>query len=342
MLFKVVMLYVGTVIGAGFASGQEILQFFIKYGQQGLWGVMLATVLFSYYGAAIMYLATKFNTRSYKEVLPYILGPGAKFIDALSLVMLVCGVGVMFAGSGAILHQYLGIPLSVGIILALMIVLAVLCGGVTRVLSANLLLVPIKLLAIIIVALLAVLNPATGEPLAGTPSNDLVASHWLWASMLFCSYNIVAPMAVLSSLGRMVTPRLGIVAGITGGVLLGLATLLVTLAGLAFYPTVNNYAIPLLYIATVVAPVLKTFIALLIWLAIITTAIADAHGFSSRMAPEGGRKYKLVALSVCVLVLPLAKIDFANLVQKLYPLFGYGGLILMISLGIMPFIKALR
>lgn len=299
----------------------------------------LATVLFAYFGAIIMYLATKLKSRSYQEVLPHLLGPGAKFIDLLSLLMLVCGVGVMFAGSGAILNQYLGIPLYIGIFIALVVTILVLCGGVTRVLSVNLILVPIKLLAVCIVALLAIFNPVPEGTTKVVEINNLVASHWLWASILYCSYNIVVPMAVLSSMGRMVAPRVGIMAGLLGGILLGLATLMVTLAGLAFYPAVTNYAVPLLYIATVVAPILKTFVALLIWLAIITTAIADAHGFSSRVAPEGGKKYKLAAVSVCLLVLPLAKIDFANLVQKLYPLFGYAGLILMISLVPVPFIK---
>ena len=50
-IFTLASVYVGTVIGAGFASGQEILQFFGKHGYKGILGVMVITVLFSLLGA---------------------------------------------------------------------------------------------------------------------------------------------------------------------------------------------------------------------------------------------------------------------------------------------------
>ena len=36
--------FVGIVVGAGFASGMEALQYFVAYGTQGFWGVLLAGV----------------------------------------------------------------------------------------------------------------------------------------------------------------------------------------------------------------------------------------------------------------------------------------------------------
>lgn len=39
--------YVATVIGAGFASGQEILSYFVIYGKQSLYGLLLVCVLFT-------------------------------------------------------------------------------------------------------------------------------------------------------------------------------------------------------------------------------------------------------------------------------------------------------
>jgi uncharacterized membrane protein YkvI len=36
---QVAAAYVGTAIGAGFASGQEIMQFFVRFGHKGIWGV---------------------------------------------------------------------------------------------------------------------------------------------------------------------------------------------------------------------------------------------------------------------------------------------------------------
>lgn len=63
MIMRIVMLYVGTVIGAGFASGQEILQFFIDYGYKGILGNVLAGILFIYLGFVVIYISSKLNAK---------------------------------------------------------------------------------------------------------------------------------------------------------------------------------------------------------------------------------------------------------------------------------------
>ncbi|OTA41527.1 MAG: hypothetical protein A6D92_05935 [Symbiobacterium thermophilum] len=51
-VFRVATTYIGTVVGAGFASGQETLRFFAAYGPAGLAGILLATLLFCYWASA--------------------------------------------------------------------------------------------------------------------------------------------------------------------------------------------------------------------------------------------------------------------------------------------------
>ena len=45
-IFKVTFVIIGTIIGAGFASGQEILIFFNNYGFYGLIGLIFSIILF--------------------------------------------------------------------------------------------------------------------------------------------------------------------------------------------------------------------------------------------------------------------------------------------------------
>ena len=49
-------MYVGAIIGAGYASGQETLQFFVSYGYIGIVGTIIAVVLFAWYGTMFMEL----------------------------------------------------------------------------------------------------------------------------------------------------------------------------------------------------------------------------------------------------------------------------------------------
>lgn len=43
---------VGTLVGSGFASGQEVMQYFTAYGIPGVWGAVLTMVLFALMCAA--------------------------------------------------------------------------------------------------------------------------------------------------------------------------------------------------------------------------------------------------------------------------------------------------
>lgn len=345
LLAKVVTLYIGAVIGAGFASGQEIMQFFILHGGNGLKGVLLATVLFSYLGGLVMFLAIKMRSASYREVLSYLLGPVAgKIMDVLNLIMLLGGISVMMAGSAAVFGEQFGLPARAGVWAVAVLTSLVILGGLEGVLTANVFLVPLKFLAVAAISL-AALN-VSGVPvgmLQDLPSpGGGVAGHWVSAGFLYVSYNMVVPIAVLSSLGRIVPLRLGVAGGLLGGALLGVAVSLVALAGLAYLPEIAVCQIPVLYLAGRLGAGFRFVLGFLILLAILTTAIADAHGFASRLAPEGGSRYRFVGIGACLLALPLSEISFAGLVRLLYPLFGYAGLVLLLALLIVPLLNFFR
>ena len=51
---KIASIYVGTVIGAGFASGREITEFFGVYGIKGTWGIFLSCSLFAFVGSLLL------------------------------------------------------------------------------------------------------------------------------------------------------------------------------------------------------------------------------------------------------------------------------------------------
>ena len=50
--FSIAMALVGTLIGAGYASGQELMQFFGAFGAKGIIGIVIALVFFFQIGRA--------------------------------------------------------------------------------------------------------------------------------------------------------------------------------------------------------------------------------------------------------------------------------------------------
>jgi uncharacterized membrane protein YkvI len=344
LLAKVVSLYIGGVIGAGFASGQEILQFFILHGANGLKGVALATALFVYLGGYVMFISTSLKTTGYMKLLTLLLGQRAgKIIDILNLCMLLGGLSVMLSGSAAVFGEQFGLPARAGALVVASLTALVILGGLDGVLTANVFLVPIKFLAVSLVSLAALYmggGPAVLEPVM--PASAGVAGHWALASFLYVSYNMVVPLAVLSSLGRTVPPKIGVAGGVLGGLLLGLSVCLVTLAGLRHTPEVSTYQIPLLYLAGSLGQGCRQAIGILIWLAILTTAIAQAHGLASRFSGGTLKTYRIFGIGACLLALPLSCFNFAALVRFLYPLFGCAGLVLLLALLLAPLTKFFR
>lgn len=339
-LAKVVTTYIGAVIGAGFATGQEILQFFALFGLNGLLGIIVATALFSYLGALVMFLAVHMNTSNYRKLLFYLMGFRAgRIMDIFNIFMLLGGLGVMLAGSGAVFFEFLGLSYSFGVWLVTLLTCVVILGGLNGVLTVNIFLVPLKFLAIVFISIAALVYQGDFLALQPAPVTATVAGHWLWASVLYVSYNMIVPFAVLSSLGRTVSLKEGMTGGVMGGLGLGLAAALIFLVNLAFYQEIEGYQVPLLLVAGRLGSVFQWVLGLLIWLAIFTTAVADAHGFASRLSPGGGMRYRLFGVGACFVVLPLANLGFARLVQVLYPFFGYAGLILLVFLLITPLVK---
>ena len=344
LYIKTTSLYIGSVIGAGFATGQEILQFYISYGYFGLLGILVTTILFAYFGTLVLLLSVKHKTSGYHELLPHILGKyGSKIVDKLSLLMLITSLGVMFAGSGAVFSESSGSWSKLGIFTTALITVIVIIGGLNRVLTANVLLVPLKIIALIVISVLGIINQGgVNNSLPEVVSINKTVPDWLWSSILYVSYNMIVAMAVMSSLGKKINAKISLVAGITGGLLLGITAGLITLAGLSYYPEITGHEIPLLYIANQLGSYFHYSFGILIWLAITTTAISSAHGFASRLAEQNSIKYKIVGVGICLSVLPLTQIKFAKLVQIIYPLFGYAGLVILLALLLYPLVQLIK
>ncbi|MGI6126255.1 MAG: hypothetical protein ACOYEF_04750, partial [Planifilum sp.] len=103
--------YVGLIVGAGFASGQEILQFFTSFGWAGTFGVALATALFAWLGMQITRWGCRLQAASHKEVICFLCGRYlGRVVDWIVTFFLFGVTAVMIAGAGSIFAQQFGFP----------------------------------------------------------------------------------------------------------------------------------------------------------------------------------------------------------------------------------------
>ncbi|WP_227763454.1 YkvI family membrane protein [Zhaonella formicivorans] len=324
--FAVASCYMGALIGAGFASGQEILQFFVQFGKRGLLGIALAGFCFAFLGGYTLNYKYYYGLKSYGEFLNHILGSRlGRLADLWITFILFTGLVIMLAGSTATLHQQFSIPFLPGLILTYALILWALSTGEKGVLIFNSLLIPVLTFITITVALLALGKGSPQTLIETTPK--LAGGSWFFAAILYVSYNMILGTVILASLE--ITSETQIWGGILGGIGLGV---LAEIMGAALYSNYREIAIlniPMLYLAKEMNWVLNYLYALAIWFAMLTTAVANIFSLSERLAKIINIPRFALVVVLLLLAALLTPFGFSRLIATLYPFFGYLGLVLL-------------
>lgn len=329
-----VMGFLGAVIGAGFASGQEIVQFFVVYGDNGSRGAILAMLLFTCCGGLLLHLAHREGISNYQELLFYLMGPRwGKAVDLALAGFLFLGISTMLSASGAVFYEHLYLPKNAGILTAYLLVVILLATGKRGLIRSYNLLVPAKVILLTAISAWAVLM-AKGEPTQATAMINCPADPRFWAlsSVLYVAYNFALAMVVLTEYQTVTERSAGIRGAMGGGLVLGLLVVLNYLALVRYLPDVFHYQVPMLYVAGNISLQAKHVYTLVLWMGILTTAIANAYGFAQRFSSMTGLAYG-PCLALCMtLALPVASQSFAGLVGRIYPLFGILGVVIIVAL----------
>lgn len=297
----VALTIVGTVVGAGFASGQEVWQFFTRGGEVGALGILLAMGLFA--GVSARALEAGGRGLTLDGYLQRVWGRWAAGWDVVAAAFLTVGLGVVGAASGELLHATFRLSAYLGAVLALAVL--VLCGsqGSALLLRLNSWLVP-PIIGVLL--LLAWVVPA-----APAPPPSLVWPWWVMA-ILYASYNLFSIIPVLLPLGRTLPPGRSswIAAGAGSATLAFMAWCEHRILGAA----PPGAALPLYEIALAAHPLLGVAWSLVLWLALFTTGVATVFALKSRW---GDRAWLWWGVAFALPLWP-----FAGLVANLYPVIG--------------------
>lgn len=333
---KVAATYIGTIVGAGFATGQEVMQFFTRFGTMGLMGLALTTVLFMYFGYIIMDLGYKLSARSHLEIIKFsggaILGT---IVDLLITFILFGSFTAMIAGTGALFTQQFNLPSSFGnILMALLTALTVLTG-INGVINSISFVVPFLLVAVVGTSVFSIINAPTVQAAAPYVGESSLINNWLLAAILYVSYNTIISISILGPLGSEASDRKVIRNGaILGGFGLGLGAIMINLALINNLCGVANLEVPMIYIAGRISYPIQIAYAVILTAEVYTTAVGSLYGFVSRIAPmqEKPITSRLVIAVTTVAALLASQFGFSNFVKYLYPLEGYFGIVMLISL----------
>jgi uncharacterized membrane protein YkvI len=333
-ILAVIWAYLGAVIGAGFASGQELVQFFVLYGDYGFYGTISAAILFALFGVLIMRWARANGLHNYQSVLKSLFGErGAIVLDIVMTIFLFLGTCTMFSACGAVFFEHLNLSKNLGILFAYLGVLLFLFTGRRGMVNSFNLLVPVKILLLLTIVICAAFF--SERQTLGMPPVHMfnpVFAWWPIASILYVAYNYTLAMVVLVEYQSLTSPAEGVLGAGIGGLMLGLIAMVCYRALMLHLPEVMHFEVPMLYIAGTLGRAAKLIYTVVLLLGILTTAIANTYGFVQRFSHFSRLNYSWCLVISATMSVPLAYRSFSKLVGTVYPLFGLLGIIILIGL----------
>lgn len=333
--FNIAAVYIGTLVGAGFASGQEILQFFSFFGLSGFTALGIATILFIFFGWVILELGHRLNAQSHREVIRYAGGPllGA-IIDAVITFFLFGALTAMAAGTGAVFSEQFGLPRIWGGLTMIGITLLTVLLGIQGVINAISFVVPVLMASVLLIsAATLVSTPLDLNTVSqATQPSRAAVPFWPLSALNYASYNLVVGVAVLAPLGKMADRSILRKGALFGGVGLGVGASAINLALLAYFPETAGYEIPMAYIVGQLSPAFRVVYIIALLAAIYSTAVGCLYGFAVRITDYGKPLFKWIIIGTSLVAFGASQFGFTTLVRILYPAVGYAGLLMLAGL----------
>lgn len=328
--------FIAFLIGSGFATGQEVMQYFVSYGYMGIAGSVVMFILFLYVGVSFITVGYEQKFSQGSDIYTYYCGKViGKFYDYFSIAFIYMSFIVMIAGAGATLNQQYGLPIAVGGIVLAVLAVATVVFGLSKIVDVIGVIGPVIVVLAILLGLSAIFKSPEGLSKASEviPTLNLLtaSSNWLFAAGSYVGFCMLWLAAFMSSMGATANSKKEAALGaITGAVGFSLAVVIVALGLMANVEQVAGSMIPSLILAANIHPVVAIVFSLTVVAGIYTTAVPLLWTVSSRIAGEKSDKFKIVTIVLAVIgTLIGLKVPFDKLVNIIYVINGYVGIILL-------------
>ena len=334
-ILKVVFVIIGTMIGAGFASGQEMYLFFFSYGMKGLIGILISSLIIGFVIYQTFQLVNKYEIDTYKDFLDILIRKKSKLkpiVNTIINIFILITFFIMIAGFGAYFEQEIGINSLIGSSLLAIATFIIFMTSVKGVVKANELLVPILVGFLVVIGIINLKDIHLLE--LGNYILRSNTSSYVLSAILYSSYNSILLIPVLLTLKNYIQDKkqiLGI--AIISTIVIVLLSIVIFLLLARVDVDITKLEMPAVYVVTNMFKILRYVYGFIILGSIFTTAISLGTSFLQNVA-KNKKSYTQIAVIMCITSVIISKIGFSNLVSLLYPIFGYLGLLQILKLAI--------
>ena len=243
----------------------------------------------------------------------------------------------MSTGLATFFKQEMGIPIVITSIVNSCIVYFIFMKSVKGIMNLNSIAVPIMIIIILVISVknfpvsnfLRYKNEIYREATVAQAMPDAIKATS--KAILYTSYNSITLIPIIVTLSCSLNKKkeirgVSLITGILVFILIFSIYKMLILSNL----DIRLYEIPVLAILSGFTKTEKILYEIAIVAAIFTSEISAGFGILENIREK--EKYKIVALIMCVLGIPISYIGFGRLVEVLYPVFGIIGLLQIILL----------
>ncbi|CAM3138106.1 hypothetical protein CD039_08460 [Staphylococcus argensis] len=338
-VFKLSGAYIAYLIGSGFATGQEVMQFFASFGIYGIFAAIVSALLFCFLGSTLMMKGHDLQLEQPGHIFKYYCGNIlGTIIEYFTILFLFSIVVITIAGTGAVVAQQFHLPNLVGILGMGFIAMITVILGLRKLVDIIGTVGPVIVVLTIGICLVVFLQNIGKIPsLNNMPhlAEQVRPTHSWWQSgALFFCYNILAGTIFFTQLGRQSTSKRE--AGLTafvGASGLMLTVVFMILAMLAHAHHVFHLQVPVLYLGKTISPIVAVIFSVCILLGIYSTTAPMFWLVKNeflKFIPKSFNYTLTVALGIIFILCGM--LPFDKLVSTVYPFTGYVGALVVIAI----------
>lgn len=340
--FAMAAVWFATHSGGGFATGNQEVNYFVKYGWYSVFLPLIAMLLLGWGHRNALVLAKDHKTYDYKSFCDALFHPYQKYFSIIFelgfIMLIVCGVSTSIAGSGALLKSSLGIPYGVGIVTVGTILLLLTIFGselIVKVLSLKTYFIIITLLILCVLGIqMGAFNfqqVLASRETFGTSFGDAV-----WYMLIYIGFQAFTVLPIISVSHNIKTTKDCNRFMLFGTLLNGAFLAIICIMLLGFSPEVLNQTLPVYFVTTKLdLPWLKILYSVILFVALLGTAISLIFSTVARFEPVLIKRNIFKSLSTRRIFISLVTIalctgisvfGLTNIVVKGYGSVGYIGL----------------
>lgn len=327
--------FVGVVVGAGFATGQEIFQFFTSHGSYSIAGIIVTGLIITLAGVFVLNTGFTIQSHNHSESIQYYLYPMiARIFDIILTLFLFSLAMIMTAGGASTIHESFGLPYWLSSLLLVLFILMTLFLKFERLITVLGMVTPFL---VIVVSIIAIYYFITGD-VNFSAANRFNEQHglslgWWFDGLNYASLQIAAAFSILSVMGgRMQHRQSALWGGILGGIIITLLLLMINLGLVTEFEHIQSVALPTLLLANHISPLLGTMMSIIMILVIYNTIVGLMYAFASRFTEPFSKGYFVLIIAMAIVTFICTFIGFISLIGKVFPIMGLFGFILLIPI----------